>query len=78
MNINEVMKIIYYQKDLAECVTGRKPERVILGNKILQGIINDVVFIGKDDGCNEIFIDNLIVTIDYKDLELIKVVPELE
>lgn len=79
MNLDEICKEIGVQAAYAECITGYKPERIILGVDIFHKLItlHEVVGVLKNIEAS-IIIEGMYVTIDYRNKNIIKVVPEIK
>lgn len=79
MNLDEIIKEIFIQSAYAESITGYKPERVILGIDVFRKVIKLSYFVKTLEYLEpDIIIDCFYVTIDYRNKELIKVVPEIK
>lgn len=77
MSIEQIYKYICVQAAYAEHITGYEPERIILGVDIFRKLITSHEIIRSAENV-EASIIGMYVTIDYKNKDLIKVVPEIK
>lgn len=79
MSIEQIYKDIHIQVAYAECITGYKPERIILGVDIFHKLITLHEIVRSIENVEaSIVIEGMYVTIDYRNKNIIKVVPEIK